>query len=153
MKHYKTKACSTCPVNNLCTKNKAGRLIERSEHAPFIEQNRLNIEANPTTYKKRQAIIEHTYGIIKRQWGFYYISTKKGIKRASADVGFMMVVYNLRRLMNILDKNALKKFFLELGSLFFEISSSLKVFAFHMSSSFFITIDKKSFLQVASYRF
>lgn len=53
MKHYKTKACSTCPVKDLCTKNKDGKLIERSEHAPFIEQNKLNIEANPTLYKKR----------------------------------------------------------------------------------------------------
>ena len=145
MKHYKTKACHTCPVNNLCTKNKAGRLIERSEHAPFIEQNRLNIEANPTTYKKRQAIIEHTYGIIKRQWGFYYILTKKGIKRASADVGFMFVAYNLRRIINILDKNVLKKFLKELGYLFFEIASSIKVFAFNIRSPIFTAIAKKLF--------
>lgn len=153
MKHYKTKACYACPVNNLCTKNKAGRLIERSEHAPFIEQNRLNIEANAATYKRRQAIVEHPYGVIKRQWGFYYISTKKGIKRASADVGFIMVVYNLRRLMNILDENLLKKFLKELGSLFFEISSSIKAFAFNIGSLIFTAIARKSFLQVDSYRF
>ena len=145
MKHYKTKACYSCPVNNLCTKNEAGRLIERSEHAPFIEQNRLNIETNPTTYKKRQAIIEHTYGIIKRQWGFYYILTKKGIKRASADVGFMMVVYNLRRLMNILDKNVLKKFLRELGFLFFEIMTSTKAFACNMASPIFTTSRRNLF--------
>ena len=120
MKHYKAKACGKCPVNNLCTKNKEGRLIERSEHAPFIEQNRLNIEADPKTYKKRQAIIEHTYGVIKRQWGFYYITTKKGMKRASADVGFMFIAYNLRRLINIVDKKVSKKFLQEPGLLFFE---------------------------------
>jgi transposase len=125
MKHYKTKACSTCPVKNLCTKNKDGRLIERSEHAPFIEQNKLNIQANPTLYKQRQAIIEHTYGIIKRQWGFYYIMTKKSKKRASADVGLMFTAFNLRRLMNIIDKNALKKFLQELVFLFFQKSTSL----------------------------
>ena len=153
IKQYKTNACYSCPVNNLCTKNNSGRLIERSEHAPFIEQNRLNIEANPKVYKKRQAIIEHTYGIIKRQWGFYFISTKKGIQRASADVGFMLVAYNLRRLMNILDKNILKMFFRELASLFFEISFSFKAFAFNMGSLFFTAIAKKSFLQVALYRF
>jgi len=126
IKHYKTKACSSCAVKNLCTKNKDGRLIERSEHAPFIEQNRLNIEADPTTYKKRQAIIEHTYGIIKRQWGFYFISTKKGIKRASADVGFMMVIYNLRRLINIIGTHELKKFFKELGFFYSKILFSPK---------------------------
>ena len=124
MKHYKTKACSTCPVKDLCTKNKDGRLIERSEHAPFIEQNKLNIEANPKLYKKRQAIVEHPYGILKRQWGFYYIMTKKTKKHASADVGLMFTAYNLRRIMNIVDRNVFKKFLEELGFLFFEKTTS-----------------------------
>ena len=124
MKHYKTKACSTCLVKDLCTKNKDGRLIERSEHAPFIEQNKLNIEANPTLYKKRQAIVEHPYGILKRQWGFYYIMTKKTKKHASADVGLMFTAYNLRRIMNIVDRNVFKKFLEELGFLFFEKTTS-----------------------------
>ena len=93
-------------------------MIERSEHAPFIEQNRLNIEANKHVYKQRQAIVEHPYGIIKRQWGFYYIMTKKGIKRASADVGLMFTAFNLRRMMNINDKNEFKKFLKELALIF-----------------------------------
>jgi len=133
MKHYKTAACSTCPAKELCTKNKEGRLIERSEHAPYIEQNRLNIEANPTTYKRRQAIVEHPYGVIKRQWGFYYIMTKKGKKRASADVGFMFIAYNLRRIMNIVGANDLKKFFKELVSVFFSITTSVKAIRFKIS--------------------
>jgi len=131
MKHYKTKACCTCPVKDLCTKNKDGRLIERSEHASYIEQNRLNIEANPVIYKRRQAIIEHTYGIIKRQWGFYFITTKKGLKRASADVGLMFVAFNLRRLMNILDKNVFKQFLRELVFLFSGFLTSLKSKYYH----------------------
>jgi transposase len=110
VKHYKTSKCQTCPVKDLCTKNLAGRLIERSEYAPYIEQNKSNIEVNPVIYKKRQAIVEHPYGIIKRQWGFYYIMTKKTIKRASADVGLMFTAFNLRRLTNIIGKNEFKKY-------------------------------------------
>jgi hypothetical protein len=83
-----------------------------------MDQNKENIQNNPATYKKRQAIIEHTYGIIKRQWGFYFISTKKGIKRASADVGLMFTAFNLRRLINIIDKNGFKEFLKELALLF-----------------------------------
>ena len=45
--------------------------------------------------------------------------TKREQKRASADVGLMFVAYNLRRIMNILDKNIFKKFLKELGFLFF----------------------------------
>ena len=102
-----------------CTKNKKGRLLERSEYQSYIEQNKRNIQANAAVYKKRQAIIEHTYGILKQQWGYYFISTKKGIKHASADVGLMFTALNLRRLMNIIDKNALKKFLSELVHLIF----------------------------------
>lgn len=119
IKQYKTNACANCPALALCTKNKKGRMVERSEYQPYIEQNKKNIETDNKTYKRRQAIVEHPYGIIKRQWGFYYISTKKGLKRASADVGFMFVAFNLRRLMNIIDKNSFKKFLKELVSLFF----------------------------------
>jgi transposase len=126
IKQYKTKECHNCLVKELCTKNKDGRMIERSEHASYIEQNKLNIEANPAIYKKRQAIVEHPYGILKRQWGFYYIMTKKGIKQASADVGFMFVAYNLRRLMNIIDKAALKKYLLEFFILFFQELLTIK---------------------------
>ena len=121
VKHYKTAACPTCPMFSLCTKNKKGRLIERSEYQGYVDQNKRNIERDPATYKKRQAIIEHTYGTIKRQWGFSYICTKRGLKRASADVGLMFTALNLRRLINIVDKNALKEYLKELALLFFAV--------------------------------
>ena len=125
-KHYKTHACTNCTARISCTKNQKGRVIERSEYAPYMEINKCNIEANPELYKKRQSIVEHPYGTIKRQWGFYYIITKRGLKRASADVGFMFVAYNLRRLMNIIDKNRLTKFLKELVALFFPKTGLLK---------------------------
>jgi len=118
VKHYKTDKCLSCPALSLCTLNKKGRLIERSEFQSYVDQNKKNIAAGTQTYKKRQAIIEHTYGIIKRQWGFYYITTKRGIKRASADVGLMFAALNLRRLINLIDKNEFTKFLRELCALY-----------------------------------
>jgi len=85
-------------------------LIQRRKYAQNIENNRTRIEQNESIYKKRQAIVEHPYGTIKRQWGFSYITTKKYIKRASSDVGLMFVAYNIRRIINILGKNELKKY-------------------------------------------
>lgn len=139
IQHYKTSACTECPVKSLCTRNAKGRVIERTEHAPYIEQNQKNIEADPKLYKKRQAIVEHPYGILKRQWGFYYIMTKKTKKHASADVGLMFTAFNLRRIMNIVDKNMFKKFLKELAFLFQEISNSIKAFIFEISSQNFST--------------
>ncbi|MBA4140160.1 MAG: IS1182 family transposase [Segetibacter sp.] len=137
VKHYKTGACATCPALAMCTTNKKGRLLERSEYQPYIEKNKQNIEANEALYKKRQSIVEHPYGVIKRQWGFYYVTTKKGIKHASADVGFMFTAYNLRRLMNIINKTLFKKFLKELVSVFFKLLVAPKAIRFKISTSFF----------------
>jgi len=110
MQQFKTRACKACPVKALCTKNPRGRLIERTEFTPYMEQNRLNIENNKELYRRRQAIVEHPFGVMKRQWGFYYILSKKGMARANADVGFIFIAYNLRRLINILGKEVFRKY-------------------------------------------
>lgn len=146
VKHYKTAACATCSALASCTKNKKGRLIERSEYQQYIEVNKQNIEANPEIYKRRQSIVEHPYGTIKRQWGFYYVITKKGMKRASSDVGFMFIAYNLRRMLNLLDKDVFKKFLRELCYLFFEKSASIKAIIFKIRPMIFYTTHSQNIL-------
>ena len=74
----------------------------------------VRIENNYEIYRRRQAIVEHPYGVIKRQWDFYYIMTKKTIKHASADVGLIFSAYNLRRIFNIIDHNLLKQYLIGL---------------------------------------
>ena len=66
MKHYKTSACLSCEFFKSCTKNARGRLIERSQHADLIYENKVRIENNYEIYRRRQAIVEHPYGVIKR---------------------------------------------------------------------------------------
>ncbi len=117
-KQYKTKACRKCPAHSQCTRSKKERLIQRSEYADYYERNRINTLEKERLYKRRQAIVEHPYGTIKRQWGFSYILTKKGISRASSDVGLMLVAYNLRRIVNILTIDRLKEYLRILISLF-----------------------------------
>jgi hypothetical protein len=101
-KQYKTKACKNCPVRSQCTTAKQnGKILQRSEFTKYIEQNKRTVTKYPETYKKRQALVEHPFGTMKRQWGFDYILTKKGMKAASADFGFIAIAYNLKRLLNI----------------------------------------------------
>jgi len=109
-KQYKTKACRKCPLRSQCTRSQKERLIHRSEYADYYEVNRVNVKEKEQLYKRRQAIVEHPYGTIKRQWGFNYILTKKGIARAGSDVGFMFIAYNLRRIGNILTRDRLKEY-------------------------------------------
>jgi len=81
-KRYTTKACKTCPVKQECSKAKYGKAIQRSEYQHLTENNKKRISENETYYKQRQAIVEHPYGTIKRQWGFNYIMTKKYLKKS-----------------------------------------------------------------------
>jgi len=92
-KQYKTKACKTCSVRHLCTTAKInGKIVQRSQYAYAIENNAKRVKANEETYKKRQAIVEHPFGTIKRQWGFDHIITKQTIASASADFGLIALV-------------------------------------------------------------
>jgi hypothetical protein len=92
----------------------------------MIEANKKWYVINKHVYLRRQAIVEHPYGIIKRQWGYSYIMTKKSIKRASADVELIFVVYNLRRIMNILGQDKLKAYLKTLSFVFRSIMASNK---------------------------
>jgi transposase len=110
-KQYKTKACKVCPVRHECTTAKVnGKIIQRSEFTENIQRNAIRVYAGQKLYKKRQALVEHPFGTIKRQWGFDHIMTKKGINAASADLGLIAIAYNLRRLFNL--KMGLKSLFI-----------------------------------------
>ena len=120
-KQYKTRACRNCPVRSHCTRSKKERLIHRSEYADYYERNRTNTIEKEHLYKRRQVIVEHPYGTLKRQWGFSYILTKKGKSRTTSDVGLMFIAYNLRRIGNILTMNVMKEYLRILVSSFFVI--------------------------------
>jgi hypothetical protein len=109
-KQYKTRSCKSCPVRLQCTRSKNARILSRSTFTEYYEINRKTYQEKEHLYKRRQAIVEHPFGTIKRQWGFSYILTKKGIGRASSDVGFMFIAYNLRRIGNILTHDRLKEY-------------------------------------------
>lgn len=101
VKHYKTSACMNCKAKMLCTMNKRGRLVERSEHQTSVDKNNYRVRTNMNKYKKRQCINEHVFGIIKRQWGFDH-TLMKGLKKVDAETGIIFSVYNLRRIINII---------------------------------------------------
>jgi transposase len=100
-KHYKTEKCLTCPALSLCTVMKKGRVIERSEYAEAVEQNNKRFREHKDKYLRRQQIVEHPFGTIKRWWGYSY-TLLKGLKKVGADLGLVYLCYNLKRVMNIL---------------------------------------------------
>lgn len=101
-KKYRTPACKDCAVRNLCTGRKdGGREIERSEYADAVDKNRKNYTNNPKLYRQRQEINEHIFGTIKRKWGYYYTNLI-GLEKVNGEWSLIMLVYNMKRTMNLL---------------------------------------------------
>ena len=101
-KKYRTKACKTCPVKNLCTgRQTGGREIDRSQYADSVDINRINYQNNPALYRLRQEINEHIFGTIKRVWGYNYTNLK-GLRKVNGEWSLIMTVYNIKRTINIM---------------------------------------------------
>ncbi len=98
---YRTPACKTCPVKEQCTSRKGGRELDRSQYADAVEENNTRYKANPQLYRKRQEINEHIFGTIKRKWGYNYTNLI-GLEKVNGEHSLIMLVYNIKRSINIL---------------------------------------------------
>jgi transposase len=99
-KTYRTDACKTCALKQQCTKLPK-RIIHRSEYQDAVDINDNNIKQNPQYYKRRQAIVEHPFGTIKRHWGFTH-TLVKGLQKVNGEMNLIMFCYNFMRTQNIL---------------------------------------------------
>lgn len=101
-KKYSTPKCKECPVRNLCTSKADGRrAIDRSEFAEAVEENNKRYAEQQELYKQRQMINEHIFGTIKRQWGYNHTNLR-GLEKVNGEHSLIMLVYNIKRTINIL---------------------------------------------------
>jgi transposase/IS5 family transposase len=99
-KTYRTAACKSCALRTSCTKL-SRRIVQRSEYQDAVDINDNNIKKNPQYYKRRQAIVEHPFGTIKRHWGFTH-TLVKGLEKVNGEMNLIMFCYNFMRTKNIL---------------------------------------------------
>ncbi len=99
-KTYRTDVCKTCSLKNQCTKLPK-RIIQRSEYQDAVDINDNNIKQNPQYYKRRQAIVEHPFGTLKRHWGYTH-TLLKGLQKVNGEMNLIMFCYNFMRTKNIL---------------------------------------------------
>jgi transposase len=99
-KTYRTEACKSCPLKNQCTKLPK-RIIHRSEYQDAVDINDNNIKQNPQYYKRRQSIVEHPFGTIKRHLGYTH-TLLKGLAKVNGEMNLIMFCYNFMRTKNIL---------------------------------------------------
>lgn len=102
--HYKIYSCSyctSCPYLDKCTKSVNGRSIKRNIKEDRLLQIDSEYKNNSSLYKLRKALVEHPFGTIKRSLGFTHVYIK-GINRISSWTSSVFLVYNLKRVINIL---------------------------------------------------
>ena len=109
----KFSICKNCQFLEQCVSKgnisgHKGRYLDRYLTDGAVQKNKSNLKSNKTLYKRRQAIVEHPFGTIKRQWGYTY-TLLKTIPKVHTEFSIIMLTYNLKRSVSILGPKELKK--------------------------------------------
>ena len=76
-------------------------MLFRWLHEGLIEEMRLRMRLEPWKVDARKCIVEHPFGSMKRAFNQGYLLLR-GLKKVVGEVGFTMLAYNIRRVLNIL---------------------------------------------------
>lgn len=95
------KACEECERKERCTKAKRGRTIFRNIDQELLDEVDRSTLENKELYLRRQMIVEHPFGTIKRGFGYSYFLTR-GLPSVRVENKLHFLVYNIRRVINIL---------------------------------------------------
>jgi len=101
IKYKNYKACKDCPNKDKCTTSSKGRIINRSKHQDFLDIVDARTAENMDKYLKRQMIVEHPFGTIKRTMDAGYFLTR-GLESVAGEADLIFLVYNMKRVINIL---------------------------------------------------
>ena len=75
--------------------------IDRSEFEDARQTNDESIAQRQEEYRRRQAIVEHPFGTIKRQFGYTY-TLMKGLQNVETEFSIVHLCYNLKRVSQIM---------------------------------------------------
>jgi len=95
------KACQACEMRERCTKSKRGRMILRNIDQALLNEVDQRTRENKELYHRRQMIVEHPFGTVKRSWGYSYFLTR-GFESVRTETCLAFLAYNLTRVINIL---------------------------------------------------
>jgi len=122
--------CKQCPWVDICVSKGSkdasrGRMLNRNIYEDDMDKNDIEVAARKSEYKRRQAIVEHPFGTIKRQWGYNH-TLLKGLKKVKGEFSIIMLCYNLKRVMSILGTKGIKEALFQLNKRIFNIATLIK---------------------------
>lgn len=98
----KVRDCSACSLKSKCFSPKsARRQIQRWEHEDVIERHKARMKQVPGIMKKRSAIVEHPFGVLKHRAGMHHF-LMRGLEKCQGEFNLMATSYNFTRVLNIL---------------------------------------------------
>ena len=133
VKQYKTKACRECLMRCRCTSSpiQRGRLIERSQYQDAVDANNLRVRNEKEKYRLRQTMVEHPFGVVKRQWGYDHVMMK-GLEKTDSEISLVFLCYNIKRVMNIMGIKGILRAIKAFSQCFSPcLSSLLHIFTFY----------------------
>ena len=103
------KACRVCSLRAQCTNDV--RSVARLENEDVLDRMAERLKAKPQILDRRREVVEHPFGSIK-QWMNQGAFLMRGLENGRAEFSLTALVYNSRRVLNILgvgdDRGALR---------------------------------------------
>jgi transposase len=97
---YWSSACPGCSMKARCTTGKYRR-VSRWEHEAVLERMEDRVDHMPNCMRIRGSTVEHPFGTIKSWLGPTHFQMKT-LKHVSTEMSLHVLVYNLKRMMQIL---------------------------------------------------
>jgi hypothetical protein len=92
-------ACDDCAIRSRCT-NGQFRTVSRLENEAVLDRMQARLAERPDILDRRRETVEHPFGTIK-QWMTQGAFLMRGLEKVRAEFSLTALVYNLRRVLNI----------------------------------------------------
>ena len=99
---YESKKCKQCLLRSRCTRSQTNnRRIYRWVNEYVIEAMRKRMQRYPDKVRTRKELVEHPFATIKH-WMNHGYFLLRGLKKVAAEISMSVLVYNMKRVLNIL---------------------------------------------------
>jgi transposase len=95
------EVCGACPIKSHCTLG-AQRMVSRNLHDEALQ--RMQQRATPEAMRLRRSTVEHPFATLKYHIFGHPRFLLRGRQGAQAEMSLAVIVYNLKRMMNVLGR-------------------------------------------------
>lgn len=104
--YYSARACESCQLRSQCTPHQH-RTIARRKNEAVVERAAKRVAEKPQIMARRREIVEHVFGTL-RQWT-HDDFLMRGLAKVRAEFCLSCLVYNLKRVLNLMPLDELLK--------------------------------------------